>query len=114
MGNFFRKVPSQKFDESLVMFLKTRKLSHINEVFHKCNLKAVEIINDCYPTSSTLVLDEYLDVFAPVLEDKTEEVFLLLENKKNIDGKVDIYESLACIVIADKYKDRVLRRGISY
>lgn len=32
MGNFFLSVPTDKFDDGLVMFLKTIKLKHINEV----------------------------------------------------------------------------------
>lgn len=56
------------------------------------------MINDCYPTSSTLALDEYFDVFAGLLDDRTEEVFTLLETDHNLDGRVDIYESLAAIV----------------
>lgn len=48
--------------------------------------KAVENVNDSYPTSSTLNLDEYYDVFANLLGDYTEQVFLLLENNKNLDG----------------------------
>jgi hypothetical protein len=58
------------------------------------------------------VLDEYFDVFGPVLEDRTEQVFLLLENEKNPDGKVDVYESLAAIVTPLTHLDRFLRRGV--
>jgi hypothetical protein len=43
-------------------------------------------------------LDEYYDVFGNLLEDHTEQVFLLLENSHNSEGKVDIYESLAVVV----------------
>ena len=33
MGNFFKRVPTEDFDEELVKFLKTRMLRHINEVY---------------------------------------------------------------------------------
>jgi hypothetical protein len=32
MGNFFKKVPTDKFDEKLIEFLKTKKLQDINDV----------------------------------------------------------------------------------
>lgn len=32
MGNYFRTVPKGKLEESLITFLKTRKLQHINDV----------------------------------------------------------------------------------
>jgi hypothetical protein len=36
------------------------------------HFKSIEFINDAYPTSSTLVLDDYYDVFGNLLEDRTE------------------------------------------
>ena len=52
-------------------------------------------------------MDEYFDVFSNLLEDRTEQVFLLLENNKDPEGKVDIYESLAALVINNKNKQIV-------
>jgi hypothetical protein len=43
-------------------------------------------------------LDEYFDVFSALLDERTEEIFLLLENDHSLDGKVDLYESLAALV----------------
>ncbi|CAD8057048.1 unnamed protein product [Paramecium primaurelia] len=91
MGNYFRTVPKGPLEETLINFLKTRKLQHIND--------CIEMINDSYPTKSTLILDEYLDVFGGILEEWTEQVFLLLENNQSSAGQVDIYESLAVIIV---------------
>lgn len=56
-------------------------------------------MNDCYPTHSTLTLEEFLDAFGGTLEDWCEQVFLLLENTHCVAGIVDIYESLSVLVI---------------
>lgn len=71
MGNYFKTIPKEPFDESLVTFLKTRKLQHINEVINPFN-QTIEIVNDCYPTHSTFTLEEFLDAFGGTLEDWCE------------------------------------------
>lgn len=37
MGNFFKKIPTEKFDENLVTFLKTKKLQDINDANYFIN-----------------------------------------------------------------------------
>jgi len=37
MGNYFKTIPKEPFDESLVTYLKSRKLQHINEVINLFN-----------------------------------------------------------------------------
>lgn len=32
MGNFFKKIPTKKFDESVILFLKTKRACNVNEV----------------------------------------------------------------------------------
>lgn len=39
-----------------------------------------------YPTNSTLNMEEFMDAFGGILEDKAEQIFLLLENNHNAEG----------------------------
>lgn len=34
MGNYFKTIPKEHFDESLIIFLKSKKLKNINEVLN--------------------------------------------------------------------------------
>ena len=56
-------------------------------------------------------MDEYLDVFGNLLEERTEQVFTLLENNHKSNGKVDIYESLAVIVMKLFYEFKIVFCG---
>ncbi|KAM3132892.1 hypothetical protein pb186bvf_015040 [Paramecium bursaria] len=91
MGNFFKSIPSGPTDEKLIIYLKSRKLEHIND--------AIEQLNMSYPTNSTLNMEEFMDAFGGILEDKAEQIFLLLENNHNAEGQVDVYESLAVLIV---------------
>ncbi|CAD8184143.1 unnamed protein product [Paramecium octaurelia] len=91
MGNYFKTKPKDKLDREMIEFLKSRKLSHINE--------AIDVVNTKFPYSKYLEYSDYCDVFNPILEIWTQNVFQLLSSNSSLEGSNDIYESLAVFTI---------------
>lgn len=99
MGNFLDSIPSSPYDRKLLAQLKERKIDDIME--------AVNIINSDYADCQCVDYSQFDDIFSFIMDD-TEPFFIDLQNKKDIDGTVDIYESMAAIVIfcGDKFENK--------
>lgn len=100
MGNFLNKTPESKFDQTLINQLKLRTLPEIRE--------CITVLTEDYPDLQCLEFSQFEDVFCPILDDQ-EPFFLKLQNANDLDGTVDIYETLAAFVIfsGDKFENKV-------
>lgn len=59
----------------------------------------IETTKSFYSSHSSFSFTEFEDVFGSFLNDETENCFALLENANNLDGSVDLYETLSCFVV---------------
>ncbi len=99
MGNFLHRVPTTPYDKELLLQLKRHKLPDI--------LECVKIINEDYGDMQCVQYSQFDDIFCSLMDD-TEPFFLELQNEHDIEGSVDIYESLAAFSIfcGDKFETK--------
>lgn len=89
-SNLSGKQKEQK-NIKIITFLKTRTMSDVSET--------IELLRDYYPTNQTFDFNEFEDAFSILLGEYTEEFFLNLENTHSLEGQVDLYETLATVVL---------------
>lgn len=79
-----------------------RQNKALQDQIKRCTLKDIlecmKTINQGYQGSQFINLEEFEDIFGLLLDDPSES-FLLLQNNQDIDGTVDVYESLALFLI---------------
>lgn len=90
MGNFLQISPTNKYDKSLTNQLKQRTLKEITE--------CITVLQEDYADCQCLTYDQFEDIFCPIFDDP-EPFFKILQNEHDLEGTVDIYETLAAIVI---------------
>lgn len=95
MGNCLNSTPQAPFDISLLIQLRQKRLHELVE--------CLVVLKEDYPDCHCLNFDQFEDVFDVLFED-AEPFFLLLQNEKNIDGVVDVYEALSVFAIFCKEK----------
>lgn len=60
-------------------------------------IKTLDYVEENYPFTTTLNIDDFADIFAEVLGPRIDQVFMLLGNG-TLECNVDLYESLSSIV----------------
>lgn len=90
-------------NRTLLHCLKQKKIQ--TDIFD-----CLSIIYQCYPTHTTLTLDEFEDIFSGMIDEgDTTELFIQLQLRKDPGGYVDIFESLAALVIlsGDNFENKL-------
>jgi len=90
MGNFLQKSPGSTYDKTLTIQLKQRTLREITE--------CITVLQEDYADCQCLTYDQFEDIFCPIFDDP-EQFFKILQNEHDLEGTVDIYETLASIAI---------------
>jgi Ca2+-binding EF-hand superfamily protein len=90
MGNTLNKTPTSPCNKTLLNQIRQRHLSDLLECY--------TVLTEDYPDAHDLDFSQFEDVFGPMLDD-AEPVFLELQNNNDINGTVDIYETLSAFAV---------------
>ena len=90
MGGHLAKNLNSPCSKVLLNQMKSQSLNDI--------MDCTAILFEDYPDCHYINLEQFSDVFGPLLDDPSE-YFALLENNHNLDSTIDVYETIALFII---------------
>lgn len=101
MGNTLNKTPTSPYKKALISQLRNRNLSDLIDCYN--------VLSEDYTGCTTIDFSQFEDIFGPMLDD-AEPFFLELQNDHDIDGTVDVYETIAAftVFIKEQFEKKVM------